>query len=569
MPQLCKICRSNSSRLICVPKDGKKRQLWITATQVQLKESHKICENHFNEGDFHYASDSMAKRRRLLPNAVPRREEYLYTEAIPSAVGASFCDFSSQTEKEVIECGIALDNVRLKLKIKELQMENDRLVRKLQSLEKLANSLKNIFTEKQISKLENGGTRICWSSEDISAGICLHAAGPRAYRHLLKKGFPLPCISTLHRWSQTVEINPGPLHFIFELMEAAVDRENEDKLCVLCFDEMKIRVACSATKPRNYVQVAMAQGLCKSWKQPIYYDFDKPMTMDTLHMLIKRLYTAQYHVVAMVSDMGSANSKLWTQLGISTEKTWFEHPANAEMKIYVFADVPQLVKQIRNHFLDTGLVVNGNIISAGTVKQAMNLASASDLSVSWKITDEHLNVNFTERQKIKFATQLLSSNTASAIRRCQQLGLQVDNASETADFITLANDWFDMFNVKLSTANSIATKQPFGKSLNEQRKLIGEMTAVMSALKVPSSKQKHPFQKGVIVSNTSLDQLFQYVGTQYGMEHLITNRISLQPLEHFFDALRPKAESNDHPNPMEFKYRLRKYLLSNGLGKIT
>jgi len=60
----------------------------------------------------------------------------------------------------------------------------------------------------------------------------------------------------------------------------------------------------SVEEPKNYVQVAMAQVLWKSWKQPIYYDYEKPMTIDTLHMLIKKLYSVDYHVVAVVSDMG-------------------------------------------------------------------------------------------------------------------------------------------------------------------------------------------------------------------------------------------------------------------------
>ncbi|EDW29946.1 GL15819 [Drosophila persimilis] len=409
--------------------------------------------------------------------------------------------------------------------------------------------------------MENGLTRVRWSSEDISAGICLNAAGPRAYRHLLKRGFPFPSTSTLHEWSQTVEISPGPLNFIFELMEAEVDRKNEDKQCVLCFDEYNFGQK-DEQETKKYVQVAMVQGLWKSWKNLIYYDFDKPMTLDTLHMLIRKLHSAEYHVVAMVSNMGPANSSLWAQLGISTEKTWFEHPSNGQMKVFVFADVLHLVKLIRNQFLDSGLVIKGHQITATTIRQAMNHAASTDLEILWKLTEDHLNVKAAHRQKIKLATQLLSKATASAIRRCSHLGLEVYKACETADFIELIHDWVEMFNVRLLAENSTPSKE-FGKSLNVQRKVMSEMTAIMSALLVPNSQQRLPFQNGVIVNNTSLEHLLQYVGTKIGKDYLITSRISEDPLKHFFNALSSK---DAHPNPREFKNRLRKYLLNYGLG---
>ncbi|KAM8701335.1 hypothetical protein ACLKA7_011563, partial [Drosophila subpalustris] len=122
-------------------------------------------------------------------------------------------------------------------------------------------------------KLENGGKSVQWNRD----AIFFHAAGPRAYRHLIKKGFPLPSLSTLDRWLHSVDIQPGILNFVISLMENAVDMDEEDKMCILYFDEMKVAANYeydhsleAVQKPREYVQVAMAQGLRMSWKQPIY-----------------------------------------------------------------------------------------------------------------------------------------------------------------------------------------------------------------------------------------------------------------------------------------------------------
>lgn len=54
---------------------------------------------------------------------------------------------------------------------------------------------------------------------------------------------------------------------------------------------------------------------------------------------------------------------------------------------------------------------------------------------------------------MKPAAQLFSNSTANAIRRCYALGFELYNATETADFIQIVNDWFDVLNSKIDTFN--------------------------------------------------------------------------------------------------------------------
>lgn len=90
----------------------------------------------------------------------------------------------------------------------------------------------------------------------------------------------------------------------------------------------------------------MYQGLVKDWKQPIYFNFDTNMTIELLLDIIKELHNVGYETIAIVNDMG-----LWKNLNISLTNTLFEHPCT-QRKIHVFADVPHLMKLIRNHLLD-------------------------------------------------------------------------------------------------------------------------------------------------------------------------------------------------------------------------
>lgn len=73
-------------------------------------------------------------------------------------------------------------------------------------------------------------------------------------------------------------------------MRRAIDLERNDKVAVLSFDEMKVvetyeydPVADTVQKPATYVQVVMARGLRKSWKQPVYYNIDCKITPELIN----------------------------------------------------------------------------------------------------------------------------------------------------------------------------------------------------------------------------------------------------------------------------------------------
>lgn len=75
------------------------------------------------------------------------------------------------------------------------------------------------------------------------------------------------------------------------------------------------------------------------------------MSKDILNSIIEELYKIGFNVMSIVSDMGSANMGLWRTLNISLNNTSFQHPITNK-NIYVFADVPHLIKLARNHLLD-------------------------------------------------------------------------------------------------------------------------------------------------------------------------------------------------------------------------
>ncbi len=129
---------------------------------------------------------------------------------------------------------------------------------------------------------------------------------------------------------------------------------------MLSFDEMTLHKDLQfdqATEqvygPCNNVQVAMVRGLIRNFLQPVYYQFDQAMTPTILFQLLDSLEGIGLRVEGIVSDMGATNVALWKQLKVDSTQTSFNHSGRT---INVFADVPHLLKLLRNHFLDEGLV---------------------------------------------------------------------------------------------------------------------------------------------------------------------------------------------------------------------
>ena len=211
-----------------------------------------------------------------------------------------------------------------KTEIKHLKEEIWKLKGQVNSMTTTIKSVQSIFTHGKVRKLENPWQRIVWKREDISNALCLHAAGSRAYMHLYKKGYPLPCISSLKRWSQKLTVSEGLLTSSLDLMAQNTDLKNNEKICMLTFDEMKIMEcfeyeskADFVRRPKKYGQVVLARGLKKSWRQPVYFNFDCKMSESVLMLIIKSLNDIGFPVVGIVSDMAPTNRGLWSELNIT------------------------------------------------------------------------------------------------------------------------------------------------------------------------------------------------------------------------------------------------------------
>lgn len=191
-----------------------------------------------------------------------------------------------------------------------------------------ADILKTVFTPGQVKMLmSTDKTRIRWSAEDIYSAIALRCMSARAYRYLREvKQIPLPCVQTLRNWTAAFTTKPGILHDVVDIMQSKGENMSVvEKLTVLSFDEVYIsnKVDLERREQKIYgshktAQFVMARGLFGNWKQPVFYDFDRPMKKEILFNIIERLHEAGYTVVAIASDMGPTNAGLWKDLNVGS-----------------------------------------------------------------------------------------------------------------------------------------------------------------------------------------------------------------------------------------------------------
>lgn len=244
-------------------------------------------------------------------------------------------------------------------------------------------------------------------------------------------------------------------------------------------------------------------------------------------------------------------------------------------KVFFFADVPHLLKLTRNHLIDSGFKLeDGGIVNRAPLDRLVQAHNGRDLHLCVGIGDNHFPPKSSpKRQKVKFAAQLLSDSVYAALHSVAGQPEMPNNTIATANFIKVANDWFDLMNVGAQKIDSRPTRQAYGLQLARQDAILDKMISIMETMEViidPLSKRGKtkqtktkkrslvPFQRGIIQSSLALKGLFNHLKTELNTKFILTRRLNQDILERMFGYLRAKGGGlHDHPSPLELKYRIR------------
>lgn len=219
------------------------------------------------------------------------------------------------------------------------------------------------------------------------------------------------------------------------------------------------------------MQTIMVRGLFDKFKQPIFVEFDVKVTQDLLLSLTARLYEIGFNVVGCVSDNGGGNQGLWSNSGVNFENTFITHPVTG-FEIYMFSDIPHLLKLLRNWFIDGGfLLADGTELNQAKIREL--LIRNTEISTLFKVCLKHLEVEKAERQNVKLASELFSHSVAQTLLRNFPLDPVVKKPKKLSHFIELVNNWFDIMNSY--SMNGVCFKKPYGLLLDEQNEVLSNI----------------------------------------------------------------------------------------------
>jgi len=420
------------------------------------------------------------------------------------------------------------------------------------------------FTPSQAKSILSKQKRVRWGIKDISQGLVLRTLSKRAYQYIrYNKIFPIPAISTLRKWINNYKCPRGIQTSILKIMQQSLASEskNSDNVASLSFDEMEIKKEYQYDPrsdqflgPYKKLQLAILRGIASNWKQPIFYDFDSPMTKDLLFSIIIAAENHSIQIHNIVCDLG--NQSLLKSLEVSQEKPFFANPFCPDRKVFVFADAPHLLKLLRNHLLDKEYrLQNGTEIKKENLQKILAIDSG-ELKIHHKLLPIHFNCTHSTRQRVSLAAQLISHTTASALR-C------LFNDEKTADWIEMFDNWFDIFNSRI-TYSSKKMGCAFGIHLDEQKSVLEKVASCVETMREIGRKSLLPFQKGLLMSIKSLLGLFEEL-KKIGVNYILTARLNQDVAENTFSQIR--GFGSTHPGPVDCINRLRLIILGKN-GKI-
>lgn len=270
----------------------------------------------------------------------------------------------------------------------------------------------------------------------------------------------------MSRWISKYKCKAGIQKNILRMInaESSTFERESDRNAILIFDEMDIKKKyCYDSRnkkvlfPAKHLQVVIARGLSAPFKQPVYWSFNTPMDKDLLFSIIEQVEANNLKVRGIVCDLG--NHKLIKDLKLY-EQNFFLNPADKRRKVFFFPDSVHIMKLLRNHILDKGVLIPKQFHNDHNRKNPLKINDWSDyvklekkdfqelldkdllseLRMLFKLSYFHIDVNGQARQRTRLATQLFSHTVAKAMKHLFK------NKVVQSEAIEIIDNWFDVMN---------------------------------------------------------------------------------------------------------------------------
>lgn len=457
----------------------------------------------------------------------------------------------------------ALKNTIRRLKIKD-------------SSDKYKKALQSILTEDQIKALLTKKKNVrMWSQETLNRAMQLRfACGSKGYEEVIHLGIPFPSLRTLRRKLECLKFEPGVLDDMMQFLSFKKSSfENDTDLeCGLVFDEMAITpkrcynpstgsIVGDITFPNKqgtatHALVFMVVGIATRWKHVVGYhftgnSFSSQILKEIIFQIILKIEELGFRVNFITSDMGPGNLGLWKLLGISTGRfsqivNHVTHPFDSNRNLYIIADVPHILKNLKQALLNNSVLtisndvmekynLSSNKIELNHFKHLLDIQEKSDLLLTPRLkrNDIECNNNFS-KMRVSKATHIFSNDVSCSLEL-----LADENNPEfatTAWFVKIVFQWFVLMTSR-SCQVALGTKNE--NVYTEKIIFLNEVIHIFTNLSIGNGNFK-PVQRGVIISTKSIIELTQYLISNRKFDFVLTSRFSQDCVENLFSQIRQK-----------------------------
>ena len=419
-----------------------------------------------------------------------------------------------------------------------------------------------------------------YSDSDKLFSLGLYYKSPAAYR-FMSKSFQLPSERTLRDYIGQFSVCCGFDSDYWKALEKHAESMSEcERYCVLTFDGMSLRSKLQYNESKDrvvgYVDLAefgvatsepakealqfMVRGVSTSWKQPVGHFFTGTtvkveVLRDMLQCVITKLESIGLHVCAVVCDQHVSHRSLFSLLGVSVDKPWFSFSNGS--KIYAMFDMPHIMKNLRNNFMNYDIVVDGKVASFSHLRQMYAYEKQSTLRMCPKLTDDHFDLKPFKKMRVSLATEVLSHSSAVALQAYTMFQKLPPEANCTADFVARIDCLFDILNSR-STKIAHKFKKPLTANSDEQFSFLSDSIEWIAKWKFvhvhnKTEKASLPFHNGLLLTAKAVQQLTMFLLAECNFKFVLTSRFNQDIVENWFSCIRQKGLNNDSRTAWEYE----------------
>ena len=446
-----------------------------------------------------------------------------------------------------------------------------------------------------------------YSPELRSFALTLHFYSPRANSYV-RKVFDtcLPHPRTISKWYQKCEDSPGFTKSAFDALKLRTEASGDRKtVCALLMDEMSIRkhVEFDGRTYHGYIDmrtelnedslpvakdalVFMVVDLKSTWKLPVgYFLIDGLGGEERKNLVlacIEKLDAVGVYVASLTHDGCSLMLFMLQSLGIDWSdprnvKSYFKHPVK-DYNIFVLLDPCHMLKLVRNNLADKKSISScGKLIKWDYLVALHHLQESEGLHLGNRLRSQHI-AWLKKKMNVRLAAQTLSESVATSLEFCLRENFpEFEGCEETIKFrngIRIFDKLFDVCNSR--NLKSFGFKSPLQVSnylvvfefLSECSTYILNLHQANNALAqtIITSNRRTGFI-GFLLRIQSIMSLFRelVLSNNYGMNFLLTYKLSQDHIELFFGKIRSMGGCNNNPTARQFKSAYKKILTHNDI----